>query len=241
MSVCWLHLYGIPMVNSPIGPPNDPVGLCQKCNSLSCGWHGVRTSSPGFLCVLCDKNSLFSSAAWRWLSSGGEDTLPADKGVVPVDVDAGAYHLALALGSLFSTPAGNPSRLVVATLEQWLAERPDYEESIAELKVWWADWAVAVLDEDLGVGPEPVVAGVGQAGQYDDYDDPVRSLWVHLDVEARRLMAAAVLLLLALDPTGEMLRRYLPAPVARIYDRLGGVLREHDETKAICQQVRRPQ
>jgi hypothetical protein len=242
VSACWLHLYGIPMVNSPTGLPNDPVGLCQKCNSLSCGWHGVRTSSPGFLCVLCDNNSLVSSAAWRWLADGGEDTLPSAGGAVPDGVEAVAYHLALALGSLFSTSAGTPSRLIVATFEQWLAERPDYRQSMADLTAWGADWAVEVINKVLGVGYEPV-AGVGPAGQYDgnDYGDPVRSLWARLDVEGRRLMAAAVLLLIALDPTAETLRSRLPAPVATVYDRLGDLLRGHAETNEICRQVRVPQ
>jgi hypothetical protein len=237
-STCWLHLYGIPFVDSPIGPPNDPVGLCRKCSSLSCGWHGVRTSKAAFLCVLCDKNLLVSSAAWRWLQGGGLDTLPAAGGGVPVGVDVGAYRLALALGSLFSTPVGTPSRLIVATLEQWLAERPDYQESMGALANW-AELAVALINEAFGIGPEPVRAAVGQASQYDDRD-PVLSLWARLDAKGRRLMAAAVLLLIALDTPAETLRRSLPAPVAEIYDRLGEAVRKLPQIDEIRQQIRGP-
>jgi hypothetical protein len=239
VSVCLLHLYGIPMVRSPIGPPEDPVGLCKVCSSLSCGWHGVRTSTAAFLCVLCDENGLMSAGALKWLKDLGLDTLPADGGGAPAGVDAGAYDLALALGSLLSTPAGTPSRLIVATLRQWLAERPDYRRSMADL-AQWADWAVSVINRVLDVGPEPVGAGAAQAGHFYDDDDPVRSLWARLDLEGRRMMAAAILLLIALDPNAETLQRRLPAPVAAIYRRLGGELRAEPRTDEICQQVRRP-
>lgn len=66
MPMCWLHLHGIGMINSPIGMPEDPVGVCKDCSSLTCGWHGVRTSkakSAKFVCALCDETALVSSGA----------------------------------------------------------------------------------------------------------------------------------------------------------------------------------
>lgn len=239
MSACLFHLYGIAMVDSPIGKPEDPVGLCKECSSLSCGWHGVRTSKAVFLCVLCDESGLMSSGVGKWLKDVGVQMLPGNGGGAPAGVDAGAYHLALALGSLFSTPAGTPSRLVVATLEQWLAERPDYQVTLAELANW-ADWAVDLINTFLGVGPEPVSVGAVEAGQYIDDGDPVRSLWARLDLKGRQMIAAAILLLIVADPTGERLQGRLPAPVADVYARLGGVLRAEPKTLDICQQVRRP-
>jgi hypothetical protein len=197
----------------------------------------VRTSKAAFLCVLCDKNLLVSSAAWRWLQGGGLDTLPA-AGDGPAGLNVDAYRLALALGSLFATPVGTPSRLIVATLAQWLAERPDYQVSMGALANW-ADSAVALIDEAFGIGPEPVRAPVGQAGQHDG-GDPVLSLWAQLDAEGRQLMAAAVLLLIALDTPTKTLRRSLPAPVAEIYDRLGEVIRKLPQIDEIRQQIRGP-
>jgi hypothetical protein len=59
----------IPAIKTSIGTIDVPVGLCQKCSSLSCGSHGERTGAPAFLCILCDTNLQASSAGWAtWLS-----------------------------------------------------------------------------------------------------------------------------------------------------------------------------
>jgi hypothetical protein len=238
MCTCWFHLYRIGMLDSPIGPPEDPVGLCTVCSSLTCGWHGVRTSKAVFVCVLCDESSLVSAGVRKWLNDVGAQVLPADGGGAPPGVDAGAYHLALALGALFSTPTGTPSRITVKTLRQWLDERPDYQVTLSQLANW-ADWAVGVINNALGVGPKPVTMGATQGGDFDD-GDRVRSLWAQLDLESRQMIAAAILLLIVLDPTAERLKGRLPAPVAEVYARLGGILQALPTTLEICQQVRRP-
>src|ERR1019366_7087489 len=83
-ATCLLHLYKIPLLDSPIGTPGSPAGLCQICGSLSCGRHGVRTSRAAFFCMLCDELVQVSSAGWdAWLSAGGVSTLPTGKGAVP--------------------------------------------------------------------------------------------------------------------------------------------------------------
>jgi hypothetical protein len=237
-ATCLLDLYKIPLLDSPIGIPGSPVGLCQKCSSLSCGWHGVRTSRGKFLCILCDLLVQASSAGWKaWLSAGGLSTLPIENGVVPgarggapagASDDEAAIDLARALASLFSTAVGAPSPLIVATLDQWLAERPSYQKSMAALK-GSADWAVQEINNMFQVGSQAVVSGPARTspggsqsslGYYDS--DSVRSLWARLGQEDRRLMATAVLLILVLDLSPDT----LPPPVADIATALSGRLRD---------------
>ncbi|WP_131813635.1 hypothetical protein [Mycolicibacterium fortuitum] len=203
----------------------------------------MRTSKGAFLCVLCDNNLLFSSGALRWLADGGLQMLPtAPDAPSGNDAQADAYRLALALASLFAAPADTPTTLIVATLSQWLTERADYHETLAAVQKW-ADVAVEVINHYLGVWPEPV-GRFGLPGEAEQAElgtvDPVRSLWARLDPEGRRLMAAALLLLITLDPNPDTLRPRLPAPVAQIYDRLAGVLRDQPWTNEWAQSIRRP-
>jgi hypothetical protein len=235
------HLYKIPMVNTPIGTPKDPVAVCSNCHSLSCGWHGVLTTKHAFLCVLCSQGLLLSGAMWRWFNAGGLKTLPSDDGMQPAPEDgaARAYHLALMLGSLFLTPAGTPSRLVVTTLKQWLDQRPDYERLMNYLlEGGLAAEAVDMISDLFGVGPEPAYIGQERVDpSYEDNDDGVRSLWARLDHESRLMVAAAVILMIALDPNRETLRGRLPQPVLEIYDRLGGRLRDSPKVNEFCEYI----
>lgn len=237
-ATCLLHLYKIPLLDSPTGPPGSPIGLCQNCGSLTCGWHGVRTSSATFLCILCDNLVNFSSAGWgAWLSAAGLSTLPTGKGATSgasggpppgASDDEAAVDLARALASLFSTAAGAPSSLIVATLDQWLAERPRYQECMAAL-TGSVDWAVQVISKMLGVGSQEVVSGPARTSPAavraipGYYGEPIRLLWARLGPEGRRLMAAAVLMTLVLDQSPDT----LPPPVADLVQMFGGVLRDY--------------
>jgi hypothetical protein len=237
-ATCLLHMYKVPLLDSPTGLPGSPIGLCQNCGSLTCGWHGVRTSSATFTCILCDNLANFSSAGWEaWLSADGLSTLPTGKGVASgarggppagASDDEAAVDLARALASLFSTAAGTPSPLIVATLDQWLAERPRYQESMTALTES-VDWAVQVINKMLRVGSQEVVSGPARTSPGTVrttpgyYGDPVRLLWARLGPEGRRLMAAAVLMTLVLDLSPDT----LPPPVADIAQQFGGVLRDY--------------
>lgn len=241
MSTCLFHLYNIPMVNTPIGTPREPVAVCSNCHSLSCGWHGVLTTKYAFLCVLCSQGSLLTGAMWRWFNDVGLKTLPPDesKHPAPEDGAARAYHLALMLGSLFLTPAGTPSRFVVTTLKQWLDQRPDYQQLMNFLlDGGLAAEAVRIINAVFDVGPEPVFIGQERVDPaYADNDDNVRSLWARLDHESRLMVAAAVILMIALDPNREALRGRLPQPVVEMYDRLGGLLRESPKVNEFCEHI----
>jgi len=136
MSACLLCQYNIPKLDTPLGRPGDPVGLCRSCSSLSCGWHGALTS-PEFTCIVCDAGELLASAGWEKLvKAGGLDDLRRKlrAGLRPgrggpeagaSDEEAG-LDLARALASTFSGADRDPSAWVVASLDQWFAERPHY-------------------------------------------------------------------------------------------------------------------
>lgn len=238
MSTCLFDHIGVRRVNTPIGPPAEPVAVCSHCHSLSCGYHGVLTTDLLFLCVLCSGSSLMTGAIFRWYRSNGKQTLPLHdaKNPAPEGGAARAYHLALVLGSLFATPAGTPSRIVATTLKQWLDERPDYTDLMnGLLDGGLAALAVSMIDEYLGVGPEPTFNGEERVDRrYEDNTDGVRSLWARLDREGRLMVAAALILMVALDPESGKLRARLPAPVAEIYDRLGGFLRQSPKIREFC-------
>jgi hypothetical protein len=241
VSTCLFHHYNIPMVNTPIGTPREPIAVCSHCHSLSCGWHGVLTKKLLYLCVLCSTSSLLTGAMSRWFNDIGLQILPPDDGehAVPEGGAARAYHLALMLGSLFLTPMGTPSRFVATTLRQWLDERPDYQQLMgALLHGGMAEYAVSIINGFLNVGPEPAYIGQDRVDpSYEDDDDGVRSLWARLDHESRLMVAAAVILMIALDPDQEALRRRLPEAVAAIYDRLGSPLLENPAIRDFCQYI----
>jgi hypothetical protein len=242
MSACLLCQYKIPLLDTTLGPADSPVGLCRKCSSLSCGWHGARTPPPAFLCILCDGTNLPASAAWqRFVQRGGLDRLPTRRGrsaapgdrgrpAMGADDDQAATNLARALAGLFSTADGYPSPFVVASLEQWLDERPSYRELMGAL-VQDSDWAIQRIDTYLrsrsrAVGyaadtlsSEPARTGPGHYGI-----GPIRSLWERLDTNGRQLLAAAALLMVALEIPEDL----MPPPVADVATLIGGMLVRED-------------
>jgi hypothetical protein len=233
---CLLCRYTIPAIKTPIGKVDVAIGLCQKCNSLSCGSHGERTSTPAFLCILCDKNLKASSAGWKkFVSSGGLAKLPG-RGGTP---SAPAAGLSYALASLFAEPDDTPSPLVVQNLEEWTAARPDYQQLTVALMESVGD-AVQVINAFLGFGPtfdQPEATGLPEDYVVEETEPPsetagalpggygigdIRSLWAGIGADGRRLLTSALLLVVVLDlPDAEM-----PVPVAAIAAALGGALRE---------------
>jgi len=238
VSSCLLCLYGIPLLNVPKGPPGDPIGLCKTCSSMSCGWHGARTPPPAFICIICDTNNLLASAGWDdFKAKGGLDRLPhrpapGARGEPSADApDDAATELAQALAALFSTADGDPGPVVVATLEQWFAERPQYDQFRSALDDA-AAWAVQVINRWFGTmtAPRP---SQGTRGHYGE--GAVRSLWDRLGDNGRQLLAAAVLLILALDLQPET----LPPPVVDVAQLLGMRLRDFpDKISELQRQVK---
>lgn len=224
MSSCLFCQYGIPLLDVPIGKPDDPVGLCKNCSSMSCGWHGARTPPPAFICIVCDIDNLLASAGWDdFKAKSGLDRLPqrpgpgAAPGGDPAVEDA-AGDLARALAALFSTADGAPSLLVVATLQQWFDERPYYERFKSALDNT-AAWAIQEINRWFRTSTG---SGTGQktGGHYDR--GAVQSLWERIGDHGRRLLAAAVLLIVTLDLPWET----LPPPVVDVGQLLGGRLRD---------------
>ena len=219
MSSCLFCLYGIPLLDAPIGKPGDPVGLCKNCSSMSCGWHGARTPPPAFICIICDIDNLLASAGWDdFQKRGGLDRLP--QGPVTGSGDA-ATDLGRALAALFSTADGDPSLLVVATLEQWFDERPGYARFKPALDEA-AAWAIGVINQLFrSIGG----SGMGQKtnGHYDQR--AVQTLWERLGDNGLQLLAAAVLLIVTLDLPWDT----LPPPVVDVAQMLSGRLRDYPD------------
>lgn len=222
MSSCLFCHYGLALLDAPVGKPGDPVGLCVKCKCLTCGWHGARTSSPAFVCLVCDVNGLLASAGWdAFKRAGGLDRLPRGRAADTAPgggTHAAAADLARALATLFSTTDGEPSRLVVATLMQWLAERPSYERfgpALGEA----AAWAVEVINRFFRESG----GGRGQYTPGTRDQQAVHAMWNNLGDDGRRLLAAAVLLIVALD----LPEQTLPPPVVAVAQFLDGLLRDH--------------
>jgi hypothetical protein len=131
-----------------------------------------------------------------------------------------ALDLAVALASLFSTADGRASPLVVQTLDEWIAARPDYQQLMTDLEQLVGP-AVNAIDRLL-VPPEARAAEqpdwpeepeqLAPSGPGRDRTGPARSLWMLLDAEGKRLLASAMLLIVAL----ELPLDRLPAPVAYV-------------------------
>jgi hypothetical protein len=242
LGACLLCRYSIPAIKTRIGTVDVPIGLCQNCNSLSCGSHGERTAIAKFMCILCDTNLKHSSAGWKkFVSSGGLAKLPGGSQAPSGSATGGQPRnrgpsarvggqvpdLASALASLFAEPDGSPSPLVVQNLEEWAAARPDYEQLTAALADS-VDGAVRAIRSLPGfeLNANQSEATDWPGGKAEDvpggYDvDDVRSLWADIGADGRRLLASAVLLTVVLDlPVASM-----PPPVAAVVTVLRGPLR----------------
>lgn len=227
VSSCLFCHYGIPQLDVPIGTPGDPVGLCVRCYSLCCGWHGARTRSPAFLCLVCDINDLFASAGWdAFKQGGGLQRIEGAGGPAGVGEREAVAELAWALATAFSTASGEPSPLVVATLTQWFADRPSYS-NLQEALAGAVAWAVEMINRDFQRRQEydPLLqdgadyrAGGYVRGAYDDRT--IQALWKYLGDHGRRLLAAAVLLVI----TFELPLEFLPPPAVAVSEHLARVL-----------------
>jgi hypothetical protein len=251
VSDCLLCLYYMPLLDAPLGRAGDPVGLCRNCNCMSCGWHGTLTPDPKFICILCDDNRLFLSAARDALSRGGWERLRRRLLVGirqgtrrgPASDEDAALDLARALASSVSA-GGDPRLGTVATLEQWFAERPHYQALMAALQES-VNRAVQELDALFGVssftpGRRPVVhSWPPSEGPDHDRNGTIRELWVQLGVEGRRLLAAAVLLSMVLHVPRDL----LPTPVAHVAGVLSTILSERipDEIGALGNKITKQQ
>jgi hypothetical protein len=227
------------------------VGLCQKCNSLSCGWHGARAEDPAFFCIVCDGTKLFASVGWEaFTKEGGLKRLklppirrvPGARGGPATEAsdDEAARELARALAAVFSTADGYPSPFLVASLQQWFDERPSYRKFMDPL-IQSSDWAVREINRYLTASaraglPNPDAMAPGIAQRYSGHYGigAIRSLWGRLDVDRRRLLAAAALLMVTLE-----IPEYLtPPPVADIAAVIGGILvRDRDQIGRLRSQI----
>ena len=65
---CQACLVGAPQIGTPVGKPDDPIGACVSCGSLTCGQHGTRDPKPALLCIQCD--DALQAGCIGWLELG---------------------------------------------------------------------------------------------------------------------------------------------------------------------------
>lgn len=212
---CWFCRKAVPAVRNTLGMLGNPLGLCVKCNSLCCGHHGHRSGSPAFLCIVCDSSLQSASAAWKaWVNSGGLTTLRFGA-VAPVfQGDPAGSRLAAALVSLFP-PGSRLASELVDSLDEWRRSRSGYG-LLAEVIGQLAERLMEMLDaqaltEQQAPGWPPDDEPRPAAGA-DFGPGEVAAFWRSLDLEGRRLVAAAIVLirLLQVDLAD------LPAPLRAV-------------------------
>lgn len=223
---CLACLVGVPYIGTPAGKADDPIGVCVSCGSLVCGQHGHRDPKPAFVCIQCDVALQAGSAGWwAWRRLGAAGPGPQVPGAAPDpgdDRDADAQIAADALAALL--PAGWGA--LVTSFEEWAERRPSYSRLIDLIQLD-LDRVVRHLDqttedihgqEGMGVRRRSR-AGYEAAPRFDAFaEEALASLWVRLNRDERRLIAAALVLALVMNLPASSL-----PPVIRAIGDFGGI------------------
>jgi hypothetical protein len=200
---CQACLVGVPLIKTPAGKPDNPIGACTMCGSLTCGQHGHRDPKGKFLCIQCDVNLQGGSAGWkRWridIATGAVSQPPGTR--------APTAALGLTPGSPFPAAAAladlvpEDSVAMVASFAEWAARRPFYAQLI-QLIVQDLDWIVSQLDQAAEQAAKqalsrtsPGFGGVAPAITAADF----AAFWQQLDRDGRYLLAAALVLALVMN------------------------------------------
>jgi hypothetical protein len=204
----------VPQIGTPAGKPDNPIGACLNCGSLTCGEHGHRDPKPRFWCIQCDSNLQAGSAgyaAWQ-LAQPGQGAQPAGGGSSSGGSGGGgagasAARAAAALQQLL--PEGWEG--LVASFEEWAERRPYYGRLI-DLIRQDLDNMVRRLDDaarrydvetartfpELDYRDESAEAtDAGGPGEISPGD--FWALWRQLDLDGRQLLAAALVLALVMN------------------------------------------
>jgi hypothetical protein len=200
---CQACLVGVPRIKTPAGKPDNPIGACTMCGSLTCGEHGHRDPKGKFLCIQCDVNLQAGSAGWKsWriaIASGavsqpsGTRTPTAAVGLTP----SSPFQAAAALADLVA----EDSVAMVASFAEWAARRPFYAQLIQLIEPD-LDWIVSRLDQAAEQASKqalgrtrPGFGGVDPAITATDF----ATFWHQLDRNGRYLLAAAMVLALVMN------------------------------------------
>jgi hypothetical protein len=198
---CQACLVGVPQIGTPAGKPDNPIGACLNCGSLTCGEHGHRDPKPAFLCIECDVSLQAGCAgwiAWQRLQSG-QAAQPSGGGSSSGGSGAGgtspsAARAAAALQELL--PAGFGG--LVTSFEEWAERRPEYRLLISLMHQDLQN-IVRRLDQasrrDVGAAGQTLATG--RPGEISPGD--FSALWRQLDPNGRQLLAAALVLALVMN------------------------------------------
>jgi hypothetical protein len=202
---CQACMVGVPLIKTPAGKPDSPIGACTMCGSLTCGQHGHRDSKGKFLCIQCDVNLQAGSGAWtQW-------RLDVITGAVlqPPGTQAPTSAYGLNPGTHFAAAAAlaalvpEESVVLVSSFAEWAARRPFYGQLI-RLIMQDLDGIVSQLNQAAQLTPEqaaPQLGGVAPEITADGF----AAFWVRLNRDGRRLLGAALMLALVMNlPTSSL-------------------------------------
>ncbi len=204
VALCQACTLNVPTIGTLSGSENDPIGVCGTCNCLTCGHHGHRDRAAVFVCIQCDSNLQASSAMYR---SWRRDPTPHQMPLGAALSDNPPTGLAAELRALFAT-AGD-DLMLVTSVEEWAARRPHYGPLIELLNghldnlVSWIDQMITNLEPRVAADlpPDPS-ASAGEVSLRRLLRE-LATLWRRMDAQARRLLAASLLIvqIMQLPPT----------------------------------------
>ena len=195
---CQACLVGVPQIGTPVGKPDDPIGACVSCGSLTCGQHGTRDPSRPFLCIQCDdalQAGCIGWLEWRLEGTKGSDYQAYGRaGKSDITADSAADALRALLPEGWDAP--------VTSFEDWAERRPYYGRLI-ELILKQLDAMVGDLESVArgmdysirqGTYPPDRVSRAGgiSAGAF-------AAFWLRLDKDSKRLLAASLVLALVMN------------------------------------------
>jgi hypothetical protein len=201
---CQACLVGVPQIGTPAGKPDNPIGACKNCGSLTCGEHGHRDPAPAFLCIECDVALQAGCAGWiAWqLQQSGQAAQPPGGGSSSgtSGADAAAARAADALRQLLPEGFGG----LVTSFAEWARRRPGYDLLIRLMRqdlenmVRRLDQAVSQYAGAVAYGDEVAeTVGAGRPGGISPGE--FSTLWRRLDGDGRQLLAAALVLALVMN------------------------------------------
>ncbi|MFE0654465.1 hypothetical protein ACFVZH_38640, partial [Streptomyces sp. NPDC059534] len=205
----------VPLIGTPTGAANEPMGVCGNCFTMTCGHHGHRDPSPRYVCIQCDVVLQASSAGWyRWqlggapgTSGGGQPNPPGGapgssggggSGGNSAPASAAAREIAVDLVRPYPPESPNAT-LVVRSFDEWLERRPFYRG----------------LTDAIRPEIQGVIDGVNRKrGPRRDSVEyrAALDLWKSLDDPGMRLLAASFTLAQMLHLPAS----FLPSPLHRL-------------------------
>lgn len=203
---CQACLVGVPLIKTPAGKPDNPIGACVKCGSLTCGEHGNRAPKPAFVCIQCDAALQAGSVGWMaWQKARAAGSAPQAPGGSTTQgprstgqgdaIQADADRAAAALQRLL--PEGWDA--FVTNFEEWAEQVPEFFRLIVLIRDDLDNIVQRLGEAARHAKPSRDLPGV-RSGRIDYISQrEFAALWWRLDEDGRRLLAAALLLALVMN------------------------------------------